>query len=64
MWNTHLQDVPVDDGSPGVVNHLRPMLLLQLFPVVPEEDLADGVGASDAIVIQYCDLQIDLAQHT
>ncbi len=30
----HLQHMPVYDGPPGVVNHLRPVLLLKLLAVV------------------------------
>ena len=55
--------MPVDDRPPGVVHHLHPVLLLQLLPVVAEEDLPDGVGAADAIVVEHGQLEIHLAEH-
>ena len=34
-----LELVPVDDGPPGVLHHLHPVLLLQLLPVLAESHL-------------------------
>ena len=53
----------MDDGPAGVVDHLGPVLLLELLAVVAEEDFADGVGAADAVVVQHCHLQVHLPQH-
>ena len=63
MDAAHLEYVPVDDWPARVVDHLRPVLLLELLAVVAEEDFADGVRAADAVVVQHSHLQVHLSQH-
>ncbi len=49
-----LEDVPLDDGPPGVLQHLLPVLearLVRLLLVPAEIDLPDGVAAADQIVV-------------
>ena len=46
--------MPLDDGPPGVLQHLLPVpepWLVGLLLVPAELDLADGVAAADQIVI-------------
>ena len=50
----HLKDVPLDDGPPGVLQSLLPMLeaRLVLLVLAPAKlDLADGISASNQIII-------------
>ena len=53
----------MDDGPPRVVDHLGPVLLLELLAVVAEQHLADRVRAADAVVVQHGHLQVHLPQH-
>ena len=78
--------MPVYDGPPGVVNHLRPVLLLKLLAVVAlflkkhyffpdfpgnkviiqkyyQQDLPDGVGSSDPVVVEHRQLEVHLAEN-
>ena len=50
----HLKDVPLDDGPPGVLQSLLPMLeaRLVLLVLAPAKlDLTDRISATDQIVI-------------
>ena len=50
----HLKDVPLDDGPPGVLQCLLPMLeaRLVLLVLAPAKlDLTDRISATDQIVI-------------
>ena len=60
---SYLQDVPVDDRPPRVVHHFGPVLFLKLFPVVPEQNLSDGIRASNPVVVEDSQLEVDLSQH-
>ena len=55
--------MPVDDGSPGIIYHFRPMLLFQLFATVTQPNFANGIRAANAVVIEDRDLQRDFPQH-
>ena len=46
--------MPLDNGTPGVLEDLLPVLeagLVGLLLVPPQLDLADGVAAADQIVV-------------
>ena len=67
MTKTHLEDVPLDDGSPGVFQRLLPVFEARLvfFVLAPAKlDLADGISASNQIIvadlIKYALDKIDL----
>ena len=50
----HLEDVPLDDGPPGVLQSLLPMLeaRLVLLVLAPAQlDLPDGISTTDQIVV-------------
>ena len=50
----HLEDMPLDDGSPRVLQSLLPVFeagLVFLVLAPAELDLADGVAASDQIIV-------------
>ena len=54
MTKSHLEDVPLDDGSSGVFQRLLPVFKARLIFLVlapAELDLADGVSAADKIII-------------
>ena len=54
MLLAHLEDVPLDDGPPGVLQSLLPMLeaRLVLLVLAPAKlDLTDRISATDQIVI-------------
>ena len=50
----YLENVPLDDGASGILQHLLPVLEsgLVLLGLVPAElDLADGVTTADQVVV-------------
>ena len=54
MTKSHLEDVPLDDGSSGVFQSLLPVFEARLvfFVLAPAKlDLADGVSAANQIII-------------
>ena len=54
MTKSHLEDVPLDDGSSGVFQRLLPVFKARLIFLVlapAELDLADGVSAANQIII-------------
>lgn len=51
--------MPMDDGSTRVFNHFLPVFQLQGLPVVAQEDLANGVGGADAVVVGHDQLKVD-----
>ena len=54
MTKTYLEDVPLDDGSPGVFQRLLPVFEARLVFLVlapAKLDLADGISASNQIII-------------
>ena len=59
---THLQNVPVDDRPPRILDHLLPVLQLQSLPVVAHLHPPDGVGAADPVIVRHHQLQTDSLQ--
>ena len=52
--------MPVNYRPPRILNHLHPVLLLQLLPVLAQHHLAYGVGPPQHVVVQHCHLKIHL----
>ena len=48
----------MDDGPPRVLDHLLPVLQLEPLAVVPQQDLPDGVGGPDAVVVGHHQLKV------
>merc|ERR1711935_370977 len=59
-----LENMPMDDRPPGILNHFGPMLLFQLFTAVAKANSSNRIGASNTVIIKYGDLQSNFAQHT
>ena len=47
----NLEDVPVDDGSARVLNHLAPVLGLAGLARVAEDGATDGVAGPDTVIV-------------
>ena len=53
-----LEDMPVHDRPPRILDHLFPVLQLESLAVVPEQHFTDGVRGSDAVVVGHHELQV------
>jgi hypothetical protein len=58
-WEHHLQDMPVNDRPPGVLDHFAPVVGLLAAAAIAEEDPTDGTGGADTIVVADDQLQVD-----
>ena len=58
-YYTHLQNMPVDDWPPWVLDHLLPVLEFQALPVVAKQNLPDGVRWPDPVIVSHYQLQVD-----
>ena len=46
------------DRPPRILDHLLPVLQLESLAVVPEQNFADGVRGSDAVVVGHDELEV------
>ena len=56
---SYLKSVPVNDWATRVLDHFFPVLELTAFAAVAKDNLSDGVGRPDAIVITDRQLEVD-----
>ena len=49
----YLEDMPMNDWPPRILNHFLPVLQFGAFAIITERNFANGIGCSDSVIITY-----------